>query len=124
MGKHVKRWLLFLTPLLLVAGCVSKSTANAQARAAYFAGQRDAMAMAAKGPCVWVIGNVKNQSVPWTAELTLAKAVVAAEYRGARDPSEIILTRPGQPALSFRAEQLLEGQDMPLQTGDRIEIRP
>lgn len=109
---------------LAAAGCVSKSTANAQARAAYLAGQRDAMSQALKGPSVGIIGNVKNAVIPWTPELTLAKALIAAEYRGATDPGEIIVSRPGQPALHVRAQQLLQGQDMPLQAGDQIEIRP
>jgi len=115
-------------PLLLaalVSGCVSKSTAKAQAQAAYLAGQRDGMMMAAsQGPSVWVIGNVKTTAIPWTQDLTLSKALVAAEYRGAKDPSEIIVQSKGQQPLHIHPQQLFQGEDMPLQAGDRIEIRP
>jgi len=110
--------------MLLGAGCVSKSKADAQARAAYLAGQRQAMQMTAQGPSIWVIGNVKTPVVPWTQDLTLTKALLTAEYRGANDPSEIIVKRKGQEPLHVRAQQLLEGQDMPLLAGDQIEIRP
>jgi hypothetical protein len=103
---------------------VSKSTANAQARAAYLAGQRQAFQMAAQGPSVWVIGNVKTPVVPWTQDLTLSKALLAAEYRGAKDPSEIIVRRKGLEPLYIRPQQILEGQDMPMLAGDQIEIRP
>ena len=121
----MKQFLALLCLLVVVgAGCVSKSKANAQARAAFMAGQRQGMAMAAKHPSVVVIGNVKTQLVPWSQDLTLTKAVVAAEYRGANDPSEIIVKRTAQADLHFRAQQLLEGQDMPLQAGDEVEIIP
>lgn len=113
-----------LTVLILGAGCVSKSKADAQARAAYLAGQRDGMIMAAKGNSVFVMGNVKNQIVPWTPDLTLSKAIVNAEYRGTKDPGEIIVQRKDQQPLYIHAEQLLRGEDMPLQAGDQIEIRP
>jgi hypothetical protein len=109
---------------LLEAGCVTKSKANAQAQAAYLAGQRDGMMMAAKGTSVFVTGNVQNQIIPWTPEMTLSKAIVAAEYRGAKDPGEIIVQRKDQQPLHIRAQQLLRGEDMPLQAGDQIEIRP
>jgi len=82
------------------------------------------MAMAAQGPSIWVMGNVKTPVVPWTQDLTLTKAIVAAEYRGTKDPSEIIVVRKGQQPLHIRAQQLLEGQDMPMQAGDQIEIKP
>lgn len=119
--KQLLAWCCLVA--LLTPGCVSKSKSEAQARAAYLQGQREAMALA-KSPSVWVIGNVKSPAVPWTADLTLTKAIVTAEYRGSHDPSEIIVTRQGQPPLHVRPQQLLQGQDMPLQAGDQIEIRP
>jgi len=115
---------LALLSALLGAGCVSKSTANAQARAAYLEGKREGMAAAAQGPSVWVIGNVKKPVIAWTPDLTLTEAIVKAEYRGAKDPSQIIVRRKDQQPLQLRAQQLLEGQDMPLLNGDQIEIVP
>jgi hypothetical protein len=97
-------------PLLLCAliilsatGCISKSKADAQARDAFHAGLRKGMSMAAQGPSIWIMGNVKTPVVPWKPELTLTKALVAAEYRGAKDPSEIIVQRKGQEPLRLRA---------------------
>lgn len=120
--KQLLIWLSLI--MLLSAGCISKSKADAQARAAFLAGQKQGMAMAAQGPSIWVMGNVKKPVVPWTQDLTLAKALVVADYRGAKDPSEIIVQRKGQEPLHIRAQQLLEGQDMPLEAGDQIEIKP
>jgi len=120
--KQLLVWCLLIA--MPGTGCVSKSTANAQAHAAYLAGQRQALQMAAQGPSVWVIGNVKTPVVPWTLDLTLSKALLAADYRGAKDPSEIIVQRKGQEPLYIRPQQLLDGQDMPMLAGDQIEIRP
>ena len=88
--NSAQSWLVLTrlcAPLLLVValgGCVSKSKANAQARAAYMAGQQQALARMqqtqtlGQGPCVTVNGEVRNRVVPWTQGLTLAKAVIAA----------------------------------------------
>jgi len=105
-------------------GCVSKSKANAQARAAYFAGKQQGMAIRANGPSVWVVGNVRQPIVPWTEELTLARAVATAYYLGQNDPSQITIYRSGQPPISVNPQDMLRGSDMPLEAGDRVDIRP
>jgi hypothetical protein len=110
-------------------GCVSKSKADAKARAAYIAGQQQAMMRIqqaqtqGQGPCVTVNGEVRNHVVPWTEGLTLAKAVVAADYIGAADPGQILIVHNG---LATRVElsQLLSGLDIPLQPGDIIQLMP
>ena len=117
--------LLCLAAALAGAGCVSKSTAKAQAQAAYQAGQRDALAarMAQpQVPTVTVVGNVKNRSLAWTADLTLTKALVAAEYQGATDPTQVTVTRNGQ-TNRIDPKRLLRGDDLRLEPGDQIDIR-
>ncbi len=108
------------------AGCVeTKSKADAQAHAAYVAGQRQAAAsMQSREPSVWVVGNVKTPLIPWTKDLTLARAILTAQYQGAGDPNQIIIQRNGQPPINFDPSKLLQGEDLPLQAGDRIEISP
>jgi hypothetical protein len=110
---------------LVLSGCTSKSKADAKARAAYAAGRQNAMLRMheMQGAAIRVIGNVRNPIIVWTDNLTLAQAIITAEYQGAKDPLEIILTRDGQ---QFRGDpkQLLHGQDIPLQAGDTMEIRP
>jgi hypothetical protein len=109
------------------AGCVSKSKANAQARKAYIAGQQETMVRMqqmqtqGQGPCVTVNGEVRNHVVPWTEGMTLAKALVAADYLGAADPAQIIILRNG---VGKRVEprQLLSGVDIPLQPGDVVHL--
>ncbi len=114
-------------PLLLalaLTGCVSKSKAKAEARAAFAAGQQQALMrmQQAQNPSVTVHGAVRNPLIPWTEDLTVAKAIVAAVYFGARDPKEIIVVRQGQ-AFQVDPKQLLNGVDPPLQSGDVMEIR-
>jgi len=118
-------------PLLVVVlgGCVSKSKADAQARAAYLAGQQQAMTRMqlnqtqGQGPCVTVNGEVRNRVVLWTQDLTLAKAVLAADYYGAKDPGQIIVVHNGI-ANRVDPKQLLTGADIPLQPGDIVQLLP
>lgn len=107
-----------------LAGCVTKKQADAQARAAFLAGQQRGMALVRSENTVWVVGNVKLPLVPWTPDLTLAKAIVASGYLNPGDPSRISVFRNGQPPVTVSAKQILGGFDMPLQAGDRVEIRP
>jgi hypothetical protein len=111
---------------LLSAGCVSKKQADAQARAAFLAGQGQALEMfhqaQMRGPSVTVVGEVKNSFIPWTADLTLAKALVAADYHGTTEPTEILLARQGK-ATSYDPKKLLNGDDVPLQPNDVVQIK-
>lgn len=109
---------------LATAGCVSKSKANAQARAAYFAGKQQGTAIQSQGPSVWIVGNVHQPIVPWTEGLTLAQALVTASYQGQADPGQFRIYRPGQPPVTISSKELLGGRDLPLEAGDRVEIRP
>ena len=118
--------------LLLAAtlgGCVSKSKAKAQARAAYVAGQRESMMrmqqaqIQSQGPCVTINGDVRNRVVPWTEGMTVVKALVAAEYYGPTDPGQIIVVHNGL-ATRMDARQLLSGSDFPLQPGDIVQLIP
>ncbi|MGZ4971951.1 MAG: hypothetical protein ACXWDN_04260 [Limisphaerales bacterium] len=109
--------------LPLFAGCVSKSKARINAQQAYIAGQQSAMmTMQQNKTSVQVRGNVKNTVIPWTEGLTMAQAIVAAEYQGAHDPSSVIIVRNGT-GTEIKAVELLHGHDEPLQPGDMIEIR-
>ena len=130
MSRRAPRFLLPSTigwPLVILvalAGCTTQSKSNARARAAFVAGQRQAMlrAMQPQEPSVRVNGNVKNPVIPWTEELTVARAVIAAGYSGHRDPRVILIVRNGQ-EIQLDPGQLLRGEDVPLQSGDVVEIR-
>lgn len=107
---------------LLVAGCVSKTKAKLEAQQAYIAGQQHAMmTMQQNKTAVQIRGNVKNTSIPWTEGLTVAKAIVAAEYQGAHDPTSVVIFRNGA-GTEIKASDLLQGQDEPVLPGDLIEI--
>jgi hypothetical protein len=118
-------FLLFCSLVVLVplAGCVTKAKAEAQAHAAYVAGQRQAMQMMQQhGPSITVLGQVRQSIIPWTPEMTLAKLLVAAEYQGTTDPTLIIVVRNGQPK-QVNPKELLNGQDMPMEAGDIVQIQ-
>jgi hypothetical protein len=110
---------------LAVISCVSKRKAEADARAAFLAGQQQAAVMnrqkQLQGPTVTVLGEVRNALVPWTADLTLAKAVVAAQYYGRIDPTQITIQRYGK-EIHCDPKDLLGGKDVQLEPNDVIEL--
>jgi len=59
--------------------------------------------------------------MPWNEDLTLAKAVVAADYYLRVDPREIVIVRAGKP-IPVDVKQLLAGEDVPLEAGDVVQI--
>jgi hypothetical protein len=72
---------------------------------------------------VFVRGPVRNALVVWTDDLTLAKALVEADYIGQRDPRVITVTRHGQ-VFRISPRRLLSGlEDPPLEPGDIIEVQ-
>ena len=128
----MKIWLPTLLVLLVpLAGCVTKSQADARARLAFLEGQNQALMRMqqnapvpqSSGPGVTFIGPVQNPAVPWRIGLTLAQAVVSAQYTRATDPSAIIIHRNGED-IPVNPKGLLNGEDFALQLGDVIEIKP
>ena len=123
--------LCLMLTAVMVSGCTSKSKARADARAAFFAGQAKAMQeqrdatlpRRAPGNTVAIVGPVKCPALTWTPDLTLMKTIVAAEYIPAGEPSQIILTRDSQ-QIPVTPAILLNGQDIPMQPGDVVELRP
>lgn len=122
-------WVVLLTistATVFLSGCVSKNQANARAQAAFLAGQQQGMARAqqfqSSGGRITIMGAVRNNQVPWTTGLTLANALIAADYIGQSEPKEIIINRGGQ-QLQIEPKMLLNGQDVPLESRDVIEIR-
>jgi hypothetical protein len=105
------------------AGCVTKSKAKAEAQAAFFAGQQQAMMRMSQPhqPVVTFIGPVRNPTLQWSQDLTLAKAIVAAGYEAKADPKQIMIVRNGQ-AIPIEPKKLLEGEDIPLVAGDLVQI--
>ncbi len=128
--QQVSGLILFTLLALTVSGCTSKSTARAEARAAYFAGQAEAMqsqrmgALPSRAPgnTVAIVGPVKFPALTWTPDLTLIKTIVAAEYIPEGEPSVIVITRDGQ-QIPVSAAILLNGQDIPMLPGDVVELR-
>jgi len=87
------------------------------------AGQQAAMTRMAKAheSVVTFIGPVQFPTVQWTHDLTLAKAIIAAGYNGPVEPSQIMIVRNGQ-AVPVDPKRLLTGEDIPLLSGDLVQI--
>jgi hypothetical protein len=99
---------VFLVGLAL-SGCVTKTT-------------QVVAPPAGQTPVIWVRGDVKNRAVPWDEEMTLSRAVVAAQYTGFSDPHAISILRAGQ-TYKVSARDLLRQRDDPaLQPGDVVVI--
>jgi len=116
---------LALALLLLpgTSGCVTRSQANAQAREAFLAGQRSALALlAGEGKAVMIEGPVASPRVPWVEGLTLAQAIATAQYTGRHNPRSITMTRQGE-TIIVNPRDLLRGQPILLQPGDTVKIQ-
>jgi hypothetical protein len=124
-GKTVFVWALSISAAALLAGCTTKSAAQAKAQQSFLAGQNAALRQqqAAQFSGVTVVGPVQNPQVPWVAGLTLAQAVATANYLDSQAPKTIIITRQGESA-QLDAKVLLNGVAVPLESGDVIELRP
>src|SRR5215469_2735914 len=108
--------------LVFVAGCVTKATADAQAKAAFVAGEKAAyQTMQSSTTAIIILGNVQKHQVPWVEGLTLGQALSAANYTGAHDPTDIIIRR-NSIQTEIDPKQLLRGRDVPLHPGDVISV--
>jgi len=116
----------FFAGLLLAAtltGCVSKSRARVESQNAFLEGQRQALIEQQQKPAVLFRGDVRNPRVQWIEGMTLAQAILAAQYTGTWDPRTISVTRNGQ-VHAVNPRRLLRGQEDPLlEPGDIVEVR-
>lgn len=108
---------------LLVAGLGCKTKQTSQAPPPVYmdpAAAQEALRRAQM--VVHVRGDVRNRVIPWNEDLTLAGALVEADYIGRLDPLSVTVTR-GRKVQRFSAARLLSGGDMFLEPGDVIDIR-
>jgi hypothetical protein len=131
-NSFIRKLILTIALVVIAApGCTTKSRARSQAHAAYMAGQEQGAARAKaqmqqqpsfQGPSVSFVGDVNHRVLPWTPDLTLAQAIIAAQYQPPGDPRQIVIIREGQ-ELPVSPQGLLQGQDVPLLPGDVVEMR-
>jgi hypothetical protein len=103
------RTALVLLVGLALAGCVTRTT-------------QVLAPPAEQKPVIWVRGDVKNRAVPWDEEMTLSRAIVAAQYTGFSDPHAISILRAGQTYKVSARDLLKQRDDPPLQPGDVVVI--
>lgn len=124
----MKTWLtLLLVSAVIVSGCSSEAKKRKE-RMAFLAGQRAAalefyQKQQQQAASVTVIGEVRQQTIPWTEELTLAQALLQAQYIGRREPRQIIFIRRGE-SVVLQPQQLHHGAgDELMEPGDVVELR-
>ena len=111
-----------LVLMLAATGCMTKFTARLKEQNAFLAGQNMTLQQQQAQAGVRIVGPVQHPQVPWVAGLTLAQAVATANYVGAEEPAQIIITRNGESA-TLDAKVLFSGAVVPLEAGDVIELR-
>src|SRR5579871_3619178 len=109
---------ILLLLCFVLSGCASKAKSREQMQHAYAAGMQagklEAQQQAQSAvPQVKFLGHVRNPVVLWSDGLTLAKALVQAEYLDQNDPTAITVYRNGQP-IRIDPQTLLAGQDYEL----------
>lgn len=119
-----RRLFVILLVVLTACGCASKKKQQAQIRRAYAAGEQAARAQMQQttDPQVRILGPVKNPVLMWSEGLTLAHALVEAEYQKSNTPRAITIYRNNQP-IDVDPQLVLQGEDYPLFPGDIVYIR-
>jgi hypothetical protein len=120
---------------LAVTGCASHKNKNDdQLRRAYAAGAAAAQMQMQQhqmqqpvippsgDPQVRILGPVKNSVLVWSEGLSLARALVLAEYQRNSAPSSITIYRNNQP-LQIDPQAVLNGADFPLFPGDIVYLQ-
>lgn len=102
-------------------GCKSKQGSGQGPPPAYMDPAAAQEAMRRAQMVVQVRGDVRNRVIPWSEDLTLAGALVEADYIGRWDPLSVTVTR-GRKVQRFSRSRLLSGGDMFLEPGDVIDI--
>jgi hypothetical protein len=133
----IRFFFLTLVMALMAGGCASKTQKQAEIRRAYAAGARAAQAQMQQAqtpqstsqpvpsttdPQVRILGSVRNPVLTWSEGLTLARALVLAEYEKSTAPAVITIFRNNQP-LQIDPQRVLQGEDYPLFPGDIIYVQ-
>ena len=129
---------LILLLTVMACGCANQAKIQAQIRRAYAAGEQAARAQMEQGqqasqvlppnlpstidPQIRIFGAVKNSVLPWTDGLSLARALVEAEYQKATTPLAITIYRNNQP-IHIDPQRVLQGEDYSLFPGDIVFIQ-
>ena len=105
----------------VLSGCVSNKTAALRESQAYEVG----LATGNRSPSNVVLfqGSVRNHVIQWREGLTLAEAILEADYSSSRTPRIIEITSHEGEFFKIAAETLLEGEDYFLKAGDTVVIR-
>jgi hypothetical protein len=116
MKAMLKSWMMMpLLMALLMGGCASNPDAADSNQPAPAKGQPMP---------VMVMGDVEHKVIPWEDGMTLMRAYAASGYRGFTPPSQLGIIRKKEMPMYMDFQKLDAGQDMLLEPGDKVEIRP
>lgn len=116
-----KYWSICVVLALVMGGCRSREPEQDQSLIHFWRQQAIEQQQQMQGPQVVVLGSVRQSRILYTQGLTLAEAILRADYIGRSDPSMIRIIRNGQ-TISYPVERLLRGEDYPLQAGDIVQL--
>jgi hypothetical protein len=120
-GAWISLALLLVACVVFLAACAGQTRSGGPALAPVVLDTNQIQAI--QGNAIYFTGDVKMSVVPWHEDLTLAEALVQAQYTGYNDPFSITLTRQGT-GYRINVRGLLRGTDNPsLEPGDRINVR-
>lgn len=123
LSKIITRmmWFVLILITLFSISCATRSSAEKKAREAFIQGQLAAK-MQSQPQIITVKGDVMNPILPYSKDLTLAKALISARWRGIREPKFITIIR-GEESFKIKTSDFLAaGEDLPLEPGDIIVL--
>lgn len=115
---------------LALTGCAGNNKAQTQQQfqRAYLAGEEAARAQMQQQmqqnavPQVHFLGPFKNPVLIWSEGLTLAHALVQADYQSQATPLAITIYR-GSEIIRIDPQRVLQGEDYPLAPGDTVVVQ-
>lgn len=117
LNRTTLKFLFFVVVGVFLCSCATKS--KEEANKAFMQGRESALQMQSQ-KFVIVKGRVMYPLIPWREGLTLAQAILSANYRGLTDPRYITVIR-GEESVKLPTKTFLSlPEDIPLEPGDVI----
>ncbi len=123
------RPLIGLLPVAIAAICLSGCASNqgrpTEAQRHFAAGQESMITMLQQSgiALIRIVGPFQRPVLPWTPDMTLAEVILQAGYLESRQPAQILIQR-GPTTLTIAPSDLLQGKDVPVESGDVIHVYP
>jgi hypothetical protein len=116
---------VLMTIAVSLTGCASRPGQATKAQQQFAAGQESILNLLQQSgiAVVRVVGPFQRPMLAWKPGMTLAQVILEAGYLEARQPGQIFIERGGT-VLPIELAELLDGKDVPVESGDVIHVRP